>query len=91
MTAKEKENQKKASAAKNGKSVSAEKTGAAKNPASEMDEPLWSIVAFDGCAASGLTYDKAVRKLKKLAASKVAGLCIVTDEAAARIQNKGAC
>ena len=55
-----------------------------KNPSSELNEPRWSVVTFETCAASGLTYDEAAAKLKKLATKKVSGLCIITDEAANR-------
>lgn len=52
---------------------------------SELSEPLWSVITFDECAASGLKYIEAVKILLKLEAQKVSGLCIVTDEAAARM------
>lgn len=54
----------------------------------ELTAPRWSVVSFDRCLAGNLTYDKAVKKIKRLQAKKVAGLCIITDEAAARISNK---
>ena len=67
-----------------------EKSGAAraarkKKNANELDEPRWSVVSFESRLASRLSYDAAAQKLKKYEARKVAGLCIVTDEAAARI------
>lgn len=52
---------------------------------SELEMPLWSVVTFEKTAASGLTYDEAAERLEKLKAEKVSGLCIVTNEAAARI------
>ena len=61
------------------------KIGAAKDFSSEVNEPRWSVVSFEKCAAKNLTYAAAVEKLKQLAAEKVSGLCIITDEAAARI------
>lgn len=51
----------------------------------ELTVPRWSVVSFDSRLAGNLTYDKAVKKIKRLQAKKVAGLCIITDEAAARI------
>jgi hypothetical protein len=59
-----------------------------KNPSSELNEPLWSVVTFETCAASGLTYEEAAAELKNLAAKKVSGLCIITDAAAAKIAGK---
>jgi hypothetical protein len=55
---------------------------------SELNEPRWSVVSFEARAASNLTYEQAAEKLAELAAQKVAGLCIITDEAAARIDRK---
>ncbi len=54
----------------------------------ELSEPRWSVVSFEACAAGNLTYEQATEKLAELAARKVSGLCIVTDEAAARIDKK---
>lgn len=51
----------------------------------ELTAARWSVVSFDSRLAGNLTYDKAVKKIKRLQAKKVAGLCIITDEAAARI------
>ncbi len=56
-----------------------------KNPSSELNKPCWSVVTFENCAASGLTYDEAAGELEKLAARKVSGLCIVTNETARRV------
>lgn len=58
------------------------------NLPSELDAPVWSVITFEECAANGLTYADAVEKLEKLKAEKVSGLCIVTDEACARITAK---
>lgn len=52
---------------------------------SELAENIWSVITFDETAASGLTYNEAVKLRTKLEAEKVSGLCIITDEAAARM------
>jgi hypothetical protein len=54
----------------------------------ELREAIWSVVSFDRCEASNLTYAEAEQKLGELVAQKVSGLCIVTDETAARIAVK---
>jgi hypothetical protein len=54
----------------------------------ELDEPRWSVVSFESVAVSGLPYAEARNWLAKLAKQKVSGLCIVTDEAAARMAEK---
>lgn len=71
------------------KEKSSEKTPAAEEAAeSELEMPVWSVVTFERCAASGLTYRQAAEKLKRLQTKKVSGLCIVTDEAAARMTDR---
>jgi hypothetical protein len=54
-------------------------------PASELDLPLWSVVSFDACEASGLTYHAAAKLMVEKEAEGVYGLCIITNEAAGRI------
>lgn len=56
--------------------------------AGELLLPIWSVVSFDKCEASGLSYDEAAKLLTKLDAEKIAGLTLVTDEAAARLRTK---
>lgn len=51
----------------------------------ELSEKLWAVVSFERIEAGGLTYDEAVQKMKALVASGSSGLCIVTDEAASRV------
>jgi hypothetical protein len=53
---------------------------------SELRDRVWSVISFDKCEARGLTYAEAEQKLSELEAQKVAGLCIVPDEVAARIE-----
>jgi len=52
---------------------------------SELEQPLWSVVSFARKEAGGLTYTEAERKLAELDSAGVTGLCIVTNEAAARV------
>jgi len=52
---------------------------------SELNQPRWSVVSFESVAVRGLTYTDARNWLEKLQKQNIAGLCIVTDEAAARI------
>lgn len=55
---------------------------------SELDLPQWSVVSFDACEASSLTYTDAVRILEEREAAGVYGLCIVTDEVAERLASR---
>ena len=55
------------------------------NVLSELDLKQWSVVSFDECEASGLTYAAAVKLLEELEASGVYGLCIVTDDVASKV------
>ena len=52
---------------------------------SELELPQWSVVSFDKCEGSGLTYRAAVQLLEQREAEGVYGLCIITDEAAVRV------
>ncbi|MEP7214173.1 MAG: hypothetical protein ABI791_13935 [Acidobacteriota bacterium] len=54
-------------------------------PESELDEPRWSVVSFERCEASHLTFADARKKLAELEAAKIAGLCVVTDDVAERV------
>ena len=53
--------------------------------AAELREPRWAVISFDKCEASSLDYAAAETKLAELLAQKISGLCIITDEAAAKI------
>lgn len=55
---------------------------------SELSESRWSVVSFESVAVHGLTYANAKTWLEKLQKQNVSGLCIVTDEAAARISGQ---
>jgi hypothetical protein len=50
----------------------------------ELDEPRWSVVSFQGIEAGGLAYYQAAALVSELEAHGIAGLCLVTDESAAR-------
>ena len=54
---------------------------------SELDQPRWSVVSFDRREASGLGYRQAAALMEDLDSRGVAGLCIITDEAADRIKS----
>jgi len=53
-------------------------------PDCDLDLPEWSVVSFDNLEAGGLKYRQAVELLSELDAHGIAGLCIITDEAASR-------
>ena len=61
-------------------------TTPAEDSTSELFEPRWSVITFDETAASGLKYDEAFELRTKLENEKISGLCIITDEAAARLK-----
>ena len=53
---------------------------------SELDSPIWAVISFERVEANALDRVSAERLLLDLDKKGVAGLCIVTDEAAARIK-----
>jgi hypothetical protein len=57
---------------------------------SELNETRWSVLSERGCEASRLPYADAARLVAELRRAPVFGLCIVTDEAAARLNHKPA-
>jgi len=89
MKAEKEENRKsnKSPTARKKKNASAAKAISDKNFSSELHEPRWSVVTFESRVARGLTYDEAARKLNELEAKNNSGLCIVTDEAAGRVNS----
>ncbi|MDQ3711719.1 MAG: hypothetical protein M3388_05820 [Acidobacteriota bacterium] len=89
MKAEKGENKKrnKAQAARKKKSSSTAKSVSGENFSSELAEQRWSVVTFESRAASGLTYDEAIQKLDELQEENKFGLCIITDEAAERVNN----
>lgn len=51
-----------------------------------LHEPFWSVVGFDGCLASNLTYAEATELVASQSDDEKPGLCIVTNSAAQRIK-----
>ena len=84
MAVEKKENQKKAPVDEQTAAVEEKKNSTGEFP-DELRLPVWSVISFEKCEASGLTYTEAEQKLSELDAQKFSGLCIVTDEVAARI------
>ncbi len=52
---------------------------------SELLEPRWSVISFEKCEASRLIYNDALGKMRALEKNGISGLCIVTDDAAAKV------
>ncbi len=52
---------------------------------SELEAQRWSVLSDRGREASGLTHEEARRLVHRLGGEGRHGLCIVTDEAARRI------
>ena len=92
MKAKKKEKKSEAKSSKKKKKRTATATKQEKvekkEASSQLYERSWSVVNFEACLASGLTYDEAFEKLQSYAKKNISGLCIVTDEAAKRINKK---
>lgn len=59
---------------------------------SELREQRWSVLSERGCETSSVEYAAAAELVRRLRESKVHGLCIISDEAAHRINsnNNGA-
>ena len=55
---------------------------------SELNDARWSVLSERGCEASRLAYPEATRLVAELARARIFGLCIITDEAAARLNHQ---
>jgi hypothetical protein len=88
MAVEDKEKKAKARTEEQPAAPAAEETASTEDYPNELRLPVWSVVSFEKCEASGLIYMEAEEKLAALEARKVSGLCIVTDEVAARINEK---
>ncbi|MFS8084973.1 MAG: hypothetical protein ACMG6H_05035 [Acidobacteriota bacterium] len=54
---------------------------------SELGSAKWTVISDRGCEANGLTHEEARRLVHRLAGEGRHGLCIITDEAASRIDS----
>ena len=64
-----------------------ETTQTEQDTTSELLSRRWSVISFDTCEASSLTYADAIQQMAELEHQRIAGLCIVTDDAAARLSS----
>jgi hypothetical protein len=55
----------------------------------ELNEGRWSVVSERGREAAGLLYADAAALVRRLFGEKIYGTCVVTDEAAARLNSGG--
>ncbi|HMS39504.1 MAG TPA: hypothetical protein PKE69_04705 [Pyrinomonadaceae bacterium] len=62
-----------------------EKSITKETESAELREMRWSVISFVKTEADNLTYAQAEQKLAELETQKVSGLCIVTNETAARV------
>ena len=53
---------------------------------SELEQKKWSIISERGCEASSVTHEEARRLVHRLGAEGRHGLCIISDEAARRLE-----
>jgi len=54
-------------------------------PVSELEESRWSVISASQIEAGGLTYRQASSLIDELILHGIDGLCLVTDESAARL------
>ncbi|HRH40790.1 MAG TPA: hypothetical protein PKY82_04035 [Pyrinomonadaceae bacterium] len=52
---------------------------------SELNQPCWSVVTYKSVAVSRLTYEEAAQWAEDLKKQGISGICVITDDAAARI------
>ena len=54
---------------------------------SELGTGKWAVISDRGCEATGLAHEDARRLVHRLAGEGRHGLCIISDEAAGRINS----
>ncbi len=54
---------------------------------SELQAACWSVISERGREAASLRYAEAARLMRELQGQKVYGTCVVSDEAAHRLNN----
>jgi hypothetical protein len=52
---------------------------------SELNERRWAVLSERGREDGGLSYQEAAGLIKRLRGERISGLCVITDEAAARL------
>ena len=52
---------------------------------SELSERRWAVMSERGCEATRLDYAEAAGLVRRLRSEKISGLCVITEEAAARL------
>ncbi|MDT5261091.1 MAG: hypothetical protein QOJ70_1533 [Acidobacteriota bacterium] len=53
---------------------------------SELNEQRWAVLSERGCEQAGLSYEEAAALVARLRGERVHGLCVITDEAASRLE-----
>lgn len=62
----------------------AQKVAPAEDFACELNQPCWSVITYKSIAVSHLTYEEATQWAEDLKKQGISGLCVITDDAAAR-------
>jgi len=52
----------------------------------ELGEQRWAVISERGCEAQSLRHAEAAELVRRLRGESVSGLCVVTNEAAQRLQ-----
>jgi hypothetical protein len=52
---------------------------------SELNERRWAVLSERGSEQAGLSYEEAAALIARLRGERISGLCVITDEAAARL------
>jgi len=52
----------------------------------ELSEQRWAVISERGCEAQSLRHAEAAELVRRLRGERISGLCVVTDEAAGRLQ-----
>lgn len=53
---------------------------------SELNEERWAVISERGCEARRLKHADAAQLVRRLADERLSGLCVISDEAAQRLE-----
>ena len=53
----------------------------------ELDEKRWAVISERGCEATRVVHAEALELVRRLKGEKLSGLCVITEQAASRLQS----
>ncbi|MEZ5305995.1 MAG: hypothetical protein R2684_02495 [Pyrinomonadaceae bacterium] len=55
----------------------------------ELEDKIWAVLSFEDVIGSSLTYDEASEMIRVAETKRLSGLCVVTNDVAAKVRALG--